>query len=192
MTELFLVRHGQTCENVGQILQGHLPGRLTDEGRAQAARLCEKLSKEPEKFDVMVSSDLARAVETAELLNAELRLPFHLTPLLRERDWGSLTGMVIPQEGIADFPDDVESVEAMFRRAEQFFIYLKNRFPGQRILAVGHGLFNRVVLAVSEGKTIREILRMENVEIRHCVIPERLAGSAKGESAPDELFHSES
>lgn len=191
MTELFLVRHGQTCENVGRILQGHLPGRLTEEGRAQAAKLCEKLSARPEKFDVMVSSDLARAVETAELLNAELRLPFHLTPLLRERDWGSLTGMVIPREGIADFPDDVESVEAMFRRAEQFFIYLKERFPGRKILAVGHGLFNRVVLAASEGKTIREVPRMENAEIRQCALPEHLVGSSKGSSAPEEPLRTE-
>lgn len=139
----------------------------------------------------MVSSDLARAVETAELLNAELRLPFHLTPLLRERDWGSLTGMVIPREGIADFPDDVESVEAMFRRAEQFFIYLKERFPGRKILAVGHGLFNRVVLAASEGKTIREVPRMENAEIRQCALPEPLVGSSKGSSAPEEPLRTE-
>ncbi|HAC42310.1 MAG TPA: histidine phosphatase family protein, partial [Paraprevotella xylaniphila] len=43
MTELYLVRHGQTEENAAQILQGHMPGHLSCEGIAQAQALRDEL-----------------------------------------------------------------------------------------------------------------------------------------------------
>ena len=55
MIEVYLARHGQTEENISQIFQGHLPGRLTEEGKRQAVELGEKL-KDIE-LDAIVSSD---------------------------------------------------------------------------------------------------------------------------------------
>ena len=90
MIELYLVRHGETEENVAGILQGHLPGRLTAAGVCQAEALRDALAGVT--FDALVVSDLARTVATAEVLNGRRGLPVDLCPLLRERDWGSLTG----------------------------------------------------------------------------------------------------
>ena len=42
---LYIVRHGQTEENLERILQGHLPGRLTQEGRMQVKRTAERLAQ---------------------------------------------------------------------------------------------------------------------------------------------------
>ena len=89
MVELFLVRHGETQENLDGILQGHLPGRLTANGVRQAETLRRELAGE--RFDVLLVSDLARTVATARVLNEAFGLPLVTTSLLRERDWGSLT-----------------------------------------------------------------------------------------------------
>ncbi len=166
MTEIYLVRHGETEENVQHILQGHLPGTLTERGIAQAEALCDELVSLETHFDAVVSSDLLRAVRTAEIINRPFALPFQTTPLLRERDWGTLTGKVVTPETHVDIPDSAESVEAMFLRAGQFQQWVGREYAGKRVIAVSHGLFNRVVQAYLKGVTIRDIPRMENAEVR--------------------------
>ena len=49
-------------------------------------------------------------------------------------------------------PPSVESVEALFQRAIDFIHYLQENFPNQRIVAIGHGAFNRAIIAYLEGK----------------------------------------
>lgn len=170
MTVLYLARHGETYENVAKILQGHLPGRLTPHGICQAAALRDRLVASGIAFNALVVSDLERALHTARIVNDALRLPTYPTPLLRERDWGCLTGTPIAGVRGLDFPDDVESVEKMFSRARHFLIYIKERFAGRTVLAIGHGLFNRCVQAVLAGKEIRDIPRMQNTEVRRIEI----------------------
>lgn len=85
MVEVYLARHGQTEENVCRIFQGHLPGRLTDEGKLQAIALGEYLKDIP--LDGILSSDLDRVVETVRLAVGSRHLPWQITPLLREINW---------------------------------------------------------------------------------------------------------
>lgn len=166
MVTLYLVRHGQTEGNVAQILQGHLPGRLTPLGWKQADGLCARLQAEHIVPDVLLSSDLQRAVDTAGVLSEAFRLPLRLTPLLRERDWGELTGRAVSQVDVKHFPPSVETVEALSARALRFLSWLLSEYDGLRVLAVTHGLFARCVQAVLTGKSIRETPRMDNVEVR--------------------------
>ena len=84
MITLYLVRHGETKENVANILQGHMPGELTERGIEQARQLCKKLQSV--RFDALVCSDLKRCVDTAAILNEPHGLTPEYTPLLRERD----------------------------------------------------------------------------------------------------------
>ena len=93
MIILYLVRHGETKENVANILQGHMPGELTERGIEQARQLCKKLQSV--RFDALVCSDLKRCVDTAAILNEPHGLTPEYTPLLRERDWGEHTGQNI-------------------------------------------------------------------------------------------------
>ena len=69
MTRLFLVRHGETVDNVNKIMQGQTHGRLTLNGIEQAHELGRQLRGE--HIDVFLSSDLARAVETLEIIKKE-------------------------------------------------------------------------------------------------------------------------
>lgn len=164
LTRFYLVRHGETEENVAGILQGHLPGTLTARGRKQVAALRESLATA--HFDAILSSDLKRAADTAEILNEGLHLPLTLTPLLRERDWGGLTGCPYKQARVDQFPADVESLEAMFERAGRFLSFAWDNYAGQRVLVVTHGLYARCIQAVHGGLTLRDVPRMENTEVR--------------------------
>ncbi len=164
MTILYLVRHGETEDNVNQILQGQCNGRLTDRGWEQARELRDSLASK--HFDAMVTSDLARAIDTARVVNEPHQLEMDITPLLRERDWGDFTGRYIPDIQDETFPDNVEPVEKMFSRARNFITYIKVTYPGKKVLAVGHGLFNRCIQAEFYNKEISDIPRMSNAEVR--------------------------
>ena len=88
------------------------------------------------------------------------------TPLLRERDWGSFTGRFIPDLKGEVWPDDIETLENLLSRAGEFITYVKETFPGKKVLAVGHGIMNKAVQAVYYGKPMSEVKRMMNAEVR--------------------------
>lgn len=132
----------------------------------------------PDDYDVIVCSDLRRTVLTAEILNEKLHLPLQTTPLLRERDWGEFTGLNIREITMspAEFPPSVENVGQLAERAKQFLSFLFDLYDGQRILAVGHGYFNRCVQAVIAETSVRATPRWENTEARTFVLsPDVLA-----------------
>lgn len=173
MLTLYLARHGQTVENAAGVLQGHLPGQLTKEGRQQAMALREHLRSLLPRIDVLVASDLARAHETATVLQPLYGLPITPCALLRERDWGSLTGCIIKKAHFNPLPADVESETAMFDRARRLLRHLLTHYNGMTVLAVGHGLFNRCIQAVLLDTTIRDVPRMENAEVRKLTVDEQ-------------------
>ena len=94
MTTLYLVRHGETKDNVAKIMQGQRQGELTLAGARQIVELSVSLSGI--RFDAIISSDLQRAYDSAQILGYRLNLSVHITSLLRERDWGDFTGRYIP------------------------------------------------------------------------------------------------
>ena len=63
---LCLVRHGETEENLQRLLQGHMPGTLTANGKQQAVLLRDRLCLD--NFDVILSSDLKRVTDTVRIL----------------------------------------------------------------------------------------------------------------------------
>lgn len=165
MILLYLARHGETIENSTGILQGHLPGNLSQQGIEQAHTLGRMLSTT--EFSQIICSDLQRTKDTAALiLQHHSQIPIDYCPLLRERDWGSLTGKEIATVRGMEFPTDVESVEQMFKRAAAFIDYLFEKYNNQTVLSVGHGLFNRVILAYLNGVSIQDIPPMKNAEVR--------------------------
>lgn len=172
MTTLYLLRHGETEENRRHILQGTTPGHLTELGRAQAAQAAQGLRGV--HFDALLSSDLRRCLDTSAIVAAALRRygpggnALHITPtrLLRERDWGSATGMVADGTARIAVPPDAESVEAMRARARVFLDFAAATYRGQTLLVVSHGLFLRCLQAVCRGVEMADIARMENAEVR--------------------------
>ena len=164
MTTILLVRHGETVDNARQIMQGQTQGELNEQGREQALKVAERLSSEP--IDAVVASDLHRAIQTAEYIAVPHGLPVTTTKLLRERDWGSFTGRFIPDLRGEVWPDDIESEETLLERARSFLIYITTTYPDKRVVAVGHGIINKAILAVYAQCPMREVQRMMNAEVR--------------------------
>ena len=119
---LFLVRHGETQRNRERRVQGRGDQPLTDAGRKQAAAVAQALSRE--NITTLYSSPLKRAVETAEIIGAELRLPIQLADNLAEADVGELDGLN-SEEMRARYPD---------------FMALWDRDPGNAVMPGGESL----------------------------------------------------
>ena len=103
VTRLYLVRHGQSAGNAEGRFGGHSPTPLSDLGKEQAEITAQYLAKE--RIDAIYSSDLIRAVQTAEPLAELLDLPIIKTSAFRERKVGVLEGLTF-DESKAKYPKD--------------------------------------------------------------------------------------
>lgn len=166
MTTLYLVRHGETFDNAARIMQGQVQGELNATGIKQAEDVREKMRNAD--IDAFVSSDLRRSIQTCEIIAAPHHRKVVTTVLLRERDWGSMTGKFIPDlpKDPKDWPDDVETIPHLKARAQNFLTWIRVTFPGKTVLAVGHGIINKAIQSVYFKKPMNEILRMNNAEVR--------------------------
>jgi probable phosphoglycerate mutase len=167
-TILYLVRHGETVDNARQLMQGQTQGELNENGVLQAKALSEQWRNRV--IDAVISSDLKRAVDTAAVIAAPHGLEVVTTSLLRGRDWGDFTGRYIPDLKNEPWPENVESLENLLSRAGEFITYVRQTFPGKKVLAVGHGIINKAIQAVLYNKSMSEILKMSNAEVRELVL----------------------
>ncbi len=151
MTEFILVRHGETAWNAEGRIQGHCDSPLNEEGLAQALLLGEQLGREA--FDFFYSSDLGRALQTAQpIADRSGKLPAR-DPQLRERNLGvfqGLTGAECESRYPRDYerfhrrdPDHVlpqgESIRQFYQRVSEWLEAVARRHAGSRIVAVTHG-----------------------------------------------------
>jgi len=151
-TEFVVVRHGETQWNLEERIQGQGDSPLTASGRAQAEAVARRLAR-GERFDLLVSSDLGRAHDTARAIAAATGLPIRLDPRLRERHFGAGEGLTYGEIGArypgafrsdgAIDPDYAvpggESRRAFHERVTRAFEALAREQPGGRIVVVTHG-----------------------------------------------------
>lgn len=103
VTRLYLVRHGQSAGNAEGRFGGHGPTPLSELGRQQAELTAQALCKE--KITHVYSSDLLRAVQTAEPLAKLLGINVNPSADFRERHVGVLEGLTFDEAKI-QFPKD--------------------------------------------------------------------------------------
>jgi probable phosphoglycerate mutase len=146
MTELLLVRHGETDWNAEGKLQGHTDRPLNDYGRRQAQALAERLAGD--SIDAVYASDLSRARETAEILGEKLGLPVLVDPDLREKNWGNWEGLTSDERLHIEF--EGETSEAHRDRTLNAVQRIVERHPDGRVVVVTHGgSLRRIQAAVS-------------------------------------------
>ena len=165
------VRHGETKENLARILQGHLPGTLTENGTKQTVLLQKQLDMST--FDAIVSSDLKRVTDTVEILLNGITKIWKKSTLLREIDWGSMTGQKIEEVNFKKLAEDVETREMLYNRAKQAAKELQANYAGKTILVVSHGLFLRSLIANLTNVPIQNlhtIKHLKNCEARRLEI----------------------
>ena len=102
---IFLIRHGETVGNAARIVQ--LPdAALSPRGIAQAERLARRLAVDG--VALILSSDLERAMTTAEHVRRGTGAPIAFDPLLQERNFGALRGTPYSELGFDLFAPDLE------------------------------------------------------------------------------------
>ncbi len=171
MGKIFIVRHGQDEDNAKLILNGRRNKPLTDLGRKQAKIVASKLSSYT--IDVIYSSPLKRAFETAEIIARELGLK-EVIPYddIIERDFGILTG-----KPIADIPKyatkilttdqvnyfleakDAEDFPTLYKHGGKVLENIRKIHPNETVLLVAHGDIGKMIRAVYRGWTWEEGLK---------------------------------
>ncbi|MFN0279130.1 MAG: histidine phosphatase family protein [Pyrinomonadaceae bacterium] len=149
-TRLYLIRHGQSAGNAEGRFGGHGPTPLSDLGLEQAEKTAKVLAKEG--INVIYSSDLFRAVQTAEPLGKLLDLTVNASEAFRERHVGVLEGLTF-DESKRDFPKDYyalvnrnvnhvitegESYRQLLRRITAKLNEVLRAHPDERIAIYSH------------------------------------------------------
>ena len=168
MVKIFLTRHGETLENKEGRFQGHLPGTLSEKGIDQAKKLAERLKNDI--FDQIISSDLARAADTAkEIAKFHQNIPINFVEEIRERNLGELQGILKEDLGLDPkqlVAGTIESKEGenqkqMFERANKFMDKLIKEFPNKTILLVAHNGINMALATAILGGSFEDYLKAE-------------------------------
>lgn len=148
---IILVRHGETALNATRVMQP-VDTPLSERGLAQAAALGRRLAQLPVK--ALLSSDLARAWQTAEAVSAQTGLTIEASSLLHERNFGALRGRAYDTLGfdplvMAHAPPGGESAAEFEQRMLQAFALMLRRHDacGGDLIVVTHGLLIRRLLA---------------------------------------------
>jgi broad specificity phosphatase PhoE len=156
--QIVFLRHGESTGNAESRWQGQSNYPLNERGRAQATALAKRWRAEEAKFDLIISSTLARARETAEIIAAALNVPLEYNELWLERDIGEMEGLtptelqqrprpayVTPYESIGG---DGEGDWELFLRAGQALHSLLKRPAGSYLIVSHGGLLNQVMHAI--------------------------------------------
>jgi len=152
-TRFCLVRHGETDWNVQHRLQGHIDISLNSHGLAQAEKMAKALKHIQLEFDVLYTSDLQRAEQTANAIERLYEVKAIRNTALRERHLGALQGL-ITTEALAQEPElwrshvnrdldqDLrggESILQFAHRIQSALEELQQKHLGQTVLLVSHG-----------------------------------------------------
>jgi 2,3-bisphosphoglycerate-dependent phosphoglycerate mutase len=148
---IYLIRHGETLGNAARIVQ-RPDNPLSSHGIAQAERLARHL--ETEGISRIVSSDLARAVMTAEFLQRATGASLQFDPLLQERNFGDLRGTPYAALDVDIFapgfvPPSGESWEVFHERVDRAWVLVRGMAAaaGGHLAVVTHGLVCRSLAA---------------------------------------------
>ena len=150
-THVAVVRHGETDWNVNHRIQGHHPVELNARGKAQALAAADRLADQA--IDAIYSSDLVRAMRTAEVIAARHGMPPIPDDRLREWSLGVLEGL-LSEEAKARYPNVYEafrvedpdflipggaSIRERYTRSTEAVAEIAEKHAGGRVMVVTHG-----------------------------------------------------
>lgn len=154
-TKICLIRHGQTDWNNQKLIQGRIDNPLNDTGKAQLKIVGKYLKETDNDWDIIITSPLTRAIESATIVKNELDFQDELiiNPNVIEREFGKAEGENICEDIYNKITnDDVEGLEKSYElqaRAYNAILNIANKYQGKNILIVTHshfikGLFTKI------------------------------------------------
>lgn len=164
--KLYVTRHGQTQYNIDVRICGRADVRLTEKGIAQAHELAQVMQEEKLDIDLIISSPLIRAKETADIVGGSIGVPVEVDERLAERDYGTVDGTYEGTPGFMEqwvqfgyqYPKG-ESLLKVVQRVYNFLDDLKQRYPGKKIMVISHGGVCRVINSYFESLYNEEFFR---------------------------------
>ena len=191
-TKIYLIRHGETEGAETKRYKGHIDVPLSEQGVEQIKRVAEYLSAEVQKrgsaevtcgltslrayeLFAIYTSDLSRAVKSAELIAEPHGLKPIILPELRERNFGIWEGMSFDEikekwpdafnswasNPLKFSPMGGESTIELRDRAVKAFNNIVEQHNGHNIAIVSHGGINRIMLCELLGMPLENIFRVE-------------------------------
>lgn len=177
MKKVYYIRHGESEANVAKKWGGHTNSPLTAQGQEQAI-LAAKIAKQNGlKFDLIISSPLSRAYQTATYIAKEYEYEeskIIKNDLFKERfygeldgqDYGKLYDLLFEDETIIDNYNSAEPLLELYSRAKKSWELIKST-PQDSILIVSHGAFGRSLLRVVRGEEFNAPSQyIENAKIK--------------------------
>lgn len=149
MTTICLVRHGETDWNALGKIQGRTDIPLNSTGIQQAEE-CGEFLKATE-WDVMITSPLKRAKQTAEIINQYLHLPLEIMDEFVERYFGDAEGMTL-EERMSVYPDrqypNQEDRQTLEKRVMEGLYKINQKYKNGKVLLVAHGAVIHSILTI--------------------------------------------
>ncbi|MFD1851025.1 histidine phosphatase family protein [Oceanobacillus bengalensis] len=147
MTKICFVRHGETEWNALGKIQGKTDIPLNQMGIKQAEQCAAYLN--PSDFDLLISSPLKRARQTADIINNKLNLPIVEMADFAERSFGVAEGMTLKERQEKyqnrNFPNE-EKIEPFTDRVLSGIQNINAAYPNQSVLLVAHGAVIMTIL----------------------------------------------
>ena len=172
MANIYVVRHGETKENMLDLINGRNDGELTEVGKEQAQRVAEQLKNE--NIDLIIASPLKRTKQTAEIINIKGIETIYDDRII-ERDTGELMYKPISILDLSRFYDvglekydNIEGFKSILKRVEDLFEDIRLKYADKNILIVTHGdvckAINSYFNKIYDADKIKN-LQQENCEI---------------------------
>ena len=167
MKQLYFVRHGESEFNRAHKWAGSTDTPLTETGHKQAQKAGRHIKDKKIAIDVIVSSPLERAHETAKHIADAIEYPHEkiiLHDALIERNYGVLEGnknlmtatRYLLDESSIDHYENIEKLEELQARINSALEYLKS-LPHETVLVVGHG---------ASGRALRRAINNDPLHVR--------------------------
>lgn len=173
--ELSVVRHGETVRNIVGLVQGDCESMLSEKGKEQAKQTKERLKNQT--FDIVFSSPLSRAYQTAEIIT-EGKIPIVVDERLNERDYGDFEGHTREEFDYVGYwnfdynlkENNGESVQHLCMRVDDFLREIKEVYKNKKVLIVTHSGVARAIYYCIHG--IPDDGDMSIIDIPNCTVME--------------------
>jgi len=164
MTQYYFTRHGESQANVANVFAGWMDSPLTEKGRKEALEEAIRLASEETHFDLIISSPLSRAYDTANIIAKTLGYPLEeIVQLdeLKERNMGTYEGL--PKDSLRGHPNDGDAIaeaggetraEFATRVQKSFALIRSKSAKTGKVLIVSHAGWHKMAVTVLEHKDI--------------------------------------
>jgi broad specificity phosphatase PhoE len=160
--EILYETHSVSTDNEAGIATGWLPGELSPRGRALARELGER--HRTSGIAAVFVSDLARAIQTAQIAFGDSGIPIHTDARLRECNYGRLNGMPITQlaaersQHIDQPYPDGQSYRQVVVQMRSFLRDLSATWDGSKVVVIGHSATRWALDCLLNGETLEDLV----------------------------------